>query len=102
MPYGGQLLKWYPYYDESKPCSLICRGVQSSAATSQTSPRETLDKSEEIRNKIEGAAGGSIETGELESDETFVVQLADRVEDGTKCREGSSDVCIAGDCMVSQ
>ncbi|XP_011300116.1 ADAMTS-like protein 3 [Fopius arisanus] len=99
VPYGGQLIKWYPYYDESKPCSLICRGVQVSRATSEASPRESLDKSEEIRNKLDGTVGGSIETGELESDETFVVQLADSVEDGTKCQEGGVDVCIGGSCM---
>ncbi|XP_063995693.1 protein madd-4 isoform X3 [Diachasmimorpha longicaudata] len=99
VPYGGQLLKWYPYYDESKPCSLICRGVQVDKVTSEASPREAFDKSEEIRNKIDGTGGGSIEPGELESDETFVVQLADRVEDGTKCGDESVDVCIGGSCM---
>lgn len=38
---------------------------------------------------------------QLDSEETIVVQLADKVEDGTKCYTDSMDVCINGECMVS-
>lgn len=30
----------------------------------------------------------------------FVAKLAPRVEDGTRCRDGSLDMCVAGKCLV--
>ncbi|XP_012247090.1 protein madd-4 [Bombus impatiens] len=36
---------------------------------------------------------------QFDSEETIVVQLADKVEDGTKCYADSMDVCISGECM---
>lgn len=38
---------------------------------------------------------------QFDGDETIVVQLADKVEDGTRCYADSMDVCIGGECMVS-
>lgn len=39
---------------------------------------------------------------QFDSDETIVVQLADKVEDGTRCYAQATDVCIGGECMVSE
>lgn len=36
-----------------------------------------------------------------EDDPSVVVQLSDRVQDGTRCRPGSLDMCIQGKCQVS-
>lgn len=30
----------------------------------------------------------------------FVAKLAPRVEDGTRCRDGSLDMCVNGKCLV--
>lgn len=38
---------------------------------------------------------------EIDTDDTIVVQLADKVEDGTKCHAEGNDVCIGGTCMVN-
>lgn len=61
----------------------------------------------ETANKIDGGltTGSLIDTNDedLDSDETIVVQLAEKVIDGTKCNNDpdSFDVCIGGNCMVS-
>ncbi|XP_032685179.1 protein madd-4 isoform X3 [Odontomachus brunneus] len=39
------------------------------------------------------------DTLQFDGDETIVVQLADKVEDGTRCYADGTDVCIAGECM---
>lgn len=44
----------------------------------------------------------STDSLQFDSDETIVVQLADKVEDGTRCYAESTDVCIDGECMVSE
>lgn len=93
VPYSGQLLKWYPHYDPTRPCALICRGEQSLENTGgrlrqETSAEKTLPRD-------------ATDASQLDSEETIVVQLADKVEDGTKCYIDSVDVCIAGECMVS-
>ncbi|XP_036150742.1 A disintegrin and metalloproteinase with thrombospondin motifs 6-like [Monomorium pharaonis] len=41
----------------------------------------------------------STDSLQFDSDETIVVQLADKVEDGTRCYAESTDVCIGGECM---
>lgn len=94
VPYSGQLLKWYPHYDPSRPCSLICRGEQSlenseNRLRQETSVEKTLPHD-------------ATEALQLDSEETIVVQLADKVEDGTKCYTEGMDVCIGGECMVSK
>ncbi|XP_034173183.2 ADAMTS-like no long nerve cord isoform X1 [Osmia lignaria lignaria] len=91
VPYSGQLLKWYPHYDPSRPCSLICRGEQSlenseNRLRQETSVEKTLPHD-------------ATEALQLDSEETIVVQLADKVEDGTKCYTEGMDVCIGGECM---
>lgn len=43
----------------------------------------------------------STDSLQYDNDETIVVQLADKVEDGTRCYAESTDVCIGGECMVS-
>lgn len=37
----------------------------------------------------------------LSQEEPIVVQLAPKVQDGTRCRPGSLDMCIDGKCQVS-
>lgn len=37
---------------------------------------------------------------DIESDEAIVVQLTEKVEDGTRCRPEGLDICIDGECMV--
>lgn len=32
---------------------------------------------------------------------SVIVQLSNRVQDGTRCRSGSLDMCIQGKCQVS-
>lgn len=36
-----------------------------------------------------------------EDEPSVIVQLAARVQDGTRCRTGSLDMCIQGKCQVS-
>ncbi|XP_050482472.1 protein madd-4 [Bombus huntii] len=91
VPYSGQLLKWYPHYDPSRPCALICRGEQSlenagSRLRQEMSVEKTLPRD-------------ATDALQFDSEETIVVQLADKVEDGTKCYADSMDVCISGECM---
>ncbi|XP_068083512.1 protein madd-4 [Anabrus simplex] len=70
VPYEGQLLSWTPHHEESEPCALTCRGR----------PRW--------------------ETPSEDSEEALiVVQLAPKVQDGTRCRPGSLDMCINGKCQ---
>ncbi|XP_054005175.1 protein madd-4 isoform X1 [Hylaeus anthracinus] len=91
VPYSGQLLKWYPHYDPSRPCALICRGEQSLEDTGDQLREETS-----VEKILPGEATEALQ---LDSDETIVVQLADKVKDGTKCYTEGTDVCIAGECM---
>lgn len=92
VPYSGQLLKWYPHYDPARPCALICRGEQSletaagSRLRQETSAEKTLPRD-------------ATDALQLDSDETIVVQLAEKVEDGTKCYTEGTDVCVGGECM---
>ncbi|KAK5648990.1 hypothetical protein RI129_003882, partial [Pyrocoelia pectoralis] len=69
--YQGSLFVWSAEYDERNPCSLTCRGKASSFSN------------------------------DLEGNEPLVVvaQLNDKVEDGTRCRQGSLDMCIDGKCL---
>ncbi|XP_076177522.1 ADAMTS-like no long nerve cord isoform X2 [Ptiloglossa arizonensis] len=91
VPYSGQLLKWYPHYDPARPCALICRGEQSLENTGNRLRQETSAEKTLPRDATEAL--------QLDSDETIVVQLADKVEDGTKCYTDGTDVCIVGECM---
>ncbi|XP_033220968.1 protein madd-4 [Belonocnema kinseyi] len=91
VPYGSRLLKWFPYYDSTRPCSLICRGEQS------------LDDISDSRNQK--LLQGRVLTNEdeyitsIDSEEIIIVQLAEKVKDGTRCRPESLDVCIGGECL---
>ncbi|OAD54583.1 ADAMTS-like protein 1 [Eufriesea mexicana] len=91
VPYSGQLLKWYPHYDPTRPCALICRGEQSLENTEGRLRQETSAEKTLPRDATDAL--------QLDSEETIVVQLADKVEDGTKCYIDSVDVCIGGECM---
>lgn len=42
-----------------------------------------------------------VEEYSTEEDGTVVTQLSHRVQDGTRCRPGSLDMCIHGKCQVS-
>lgn len=89
VPYDGQLYKWQTHYDYSEPCALTCRG-------------HTLH----YRSDDGGGYGqsGAETAGDNQSDEEPVVvaQLAKRVQDGTRCRLGSLDICIQGKCQVNK
>lgn len=91
VPYSGQLLKWYPHYDPTRPCALICRGEQSLENTGSRLRQETSVEKTLPRDATDAL--------QLDSEETIVVQLADKVDDGTKCYADSMDVCIGGECM---
>lgn len=71
------------------------RQVRTVSGDSHHQPRDEL-------NGEEGAAAEG-EQDELEdADEpSVIVQLAGRVQDGTRCRIGSLDMCIQGKCQVS-
>ena len=87
------MLKWYPYYDSTRPCSLICRGEQSLDDVSNSRTQKLL-QSKTLQNEEEYITS-------IDSEETIVVQLAEKVKDGTRCRPESLDVCIGGECIVS-
>lgn len=46
--------------------------------------------------ELDGASGTA--TGDEEP--SVIVQLSNRVQDGTRCRIGSLDMCIQGKCQV--
>ncbi|KAK6643498.1 hypothetical protein RUM43_005008 [Polyplax serrata] len=69
-PYDDQYLRWSAHYDENEPCALTCRG----------SPVEESKK----------------KSGE---EPAIIVQLASKVQDGTRCRPGSLDMCVSGKCL---
>uniref|UniRef100_A0AAG5DTY1 PLAC domain-containing protein n=1 Tax=Anopheles atroparvus TaxID=41427 RepID=A0AAG5DTY1_ANOAO len=82
VPYDGALLKWTPHYDYSEPCALTCRGR----------PQHLLED-------MPDSAGAS-ESFPISDDEpSVIVQLSNRVQDGTRCRPGSLDMCIQGKCQ---
>lgn len=72
VPYHDQYLKWSAHYDTNDPCALTCRGR----------PDNELDD-------------GS------DDEALIVVVLAPKVQDGTRCRHGSLDMCINGKCQVN-
>ncbi|KAK2582673.1 hypothetical protein KPH14_004950 [Odynerus spinipes] len=108
VPYSGQLLKWYPHYDPARPCSLICRGEQSLESTvnrlrQQQQQQQQLQLQQQQRSQ-EGTNEKTLprdaqDALRFDADETIVVQLADKVEDGTRCYVDGYDVCINGECM---
>ncbi|KAL7044499.1 hypothetical protein ACKWTF_001926 [Chironomus riparius] len=77
VPYDGALFDWTPHYDYAEPCALTCRG-----------------RPEHLRDdKLS-------ESSDEESEEaSVIVQLSNRVQDGTRCRPGSLDMCIQGKCQ---
>ncbi|XP_015601072.1 protein madd-4 isoform X2 [Cephus cinctus] len=92
IPYSGQLLRWLPHHDPGKPCALICRGEQSLENGVDSGKSKEIQAERVLPLGVDGVS-------EFDSEETIVVQLADKVEDGTKCHPDSLDVCIAGECM---
>ncbi|XP_049536816.1 ADAMTS-like protein 1 [Anopheles darlingi] len=82
VPYDGALLKWTPHYDYSEPCALTCRGR----------PQHLLEDMPD--------SAGAGESFPISDDEpSVIVQLSNRVQDGTRCRPGSLDMCIQGKCQ---
>lgn len=45
-------------------------------------------------------SGGNDEESEHYDEQSVIVQLSARVQDGTRCRSGSLDMCIQGKCQV--
>ncbi|XP_020298368.1 ADAMTS-like protein 1 isoform X2 [Pseudomyrmex gracilis] len=95
VPYSGQLLKWYPHYDPARPCALICRGEQT-LENGITHSRQEVSSSSSSSSAERTLPTDSLQ---FDSDETIVVQLADKVEDGTRCHVEGTDVCIDGECV---
>ncbi|XP_043281703.1 protein madd-4 [Venturia canescens] len=111
VPYRGQLFKWYPHHDRTRACSLICRGVPTVNDRTRTNDfrrtRKLHRDSESIDNgglvgDHDGVTNDSEDednfSRELDTEDDIVVQLAARVEDGTKCHQDTTDVCVAGTC----
>ncbi|EDW49715.1 GM16142 [Drosophila sechellia] len=83
VPYDGTLYKWTPHYDYVEPCALTCRGHPAHLV--EDISRETGD--------------GNAEAAEHYDEQSVIVQLSSRVQDGTRCRSGSLDMCIQGKCQ---
>ncbi|KAH8375094.1 hypothetical protein KR093_008247, partial [Drosophila rubida] len=83
VPYDGTLYKWTPHYDYVEPCALTCRG-HPAHLTEDISPE---------------SAGANGEESEHYDEQSVIVQLSARVQDGTRCRSGSLDMCIHGKCQ---
>ncbi|XP_026839435.1 protein madd-4 isoform X3 [Drosophila erecta] len=83
VPYDGTLYKWTPHYDYVEPCALTCRGH----------PAHLI---EDISREN---GGGNAEEAEHYDEQSVIVQLSARVQDGTRCRSGSLDMCIQGKCQ---
>lgn len=73
---------------------MICRGEQT-LENGATRLRQEVPLGEKTMPR------DSTDSLQFDSDETIVVQLADKVEDGTICYAEGTDVCINGECMVS-
>ncbi|XP_067620933.1 protein madd-4-like isoform X2 [Eurosta solidaginis] len=82
VPYDGTLYTWTPHYDYVEPCALTCRGRPAH-----------LHLGDSSSNENEG-----IEDPE-HYDDHVIVQLSASVQDGTRCRTGSLDMCIQGKCQ---
>lgn len=57
------------------------------------------------QSAVTGAANGQPQERQQQEDEDeprVIVQLADRVQDGTRCGNARLDMCIQGECQVSQ
>ncbi|KAI4477094.1 hypothetical protein M0802_014781 [Mischocyttarus mexicanus] len=101
IPYSGQLLKWYPHYNPARPCSLICRGEQSlDNSVNRLEQQQQRQQQQQGSNKrtLNHDAQDDLQ---FDTDETIVVQLAEKVEDGTRCYLDGHDICINGECMWS-
>ncbi|XP_023158560.1 ADAMTS-like protein 1 isoform X2 [Ceratitis capitata] len=82
VPYDGTLYTWTPHYDYVEPCALTCRGrpAHLHLGDSSSSEAEGVEDPEHY-------------------DDHVIVQLSARVQDGTRCRTGSLDMCIQGKCQ---
>ncbi|KAI4492815.1 hypothetical protein M0804_002606 [Polistes exclamans] len=104
VPYSGQLLKWYPHYDPERPCSLICRGEQSLDNTVNRLQQQQ-EQEQQQQQQQQGSNKKTLDRDphddlQFDTDETIVVQLAEKVEDGTRCFLDGHDICINGECMI--
>ncbi|XP_054082608.1 ADAMTS-like protein 1 isoform X4 [Zeugodacus cucurbitae] len=80
VPYDGTLYTWTPHYDYVEPCALTCRGRPAHLHLGDSASSEGVEDPEHY-------------------DDHVIVQLSARVQDGTRCRTGSLDMCIQGKCQ---
>ncbi|XP_049312465.1 protein madd-4 isoform X4 [Bactrocera dorsalis] len=80
VPYDGTLYTWTPHYDYVEPCALTCRGRPAHLHLGDSASSEVVEDPEHY-------------------DDHVIVQLAASVQDGTRCRTGSLDMCIQGKCQ---
>lgn len=127
VPYEGALLTWTPHYEETEPCALTCRGSPHShpqvwrngMCISLNSHTRAVKlamafKASRCWQKLLAAncwdenlikfpfylQDSPLQFGEADEEAVVVAQLASRVQDGTRCRHGSLDMCIDGKCQV--
>ncbi|XP_039952400.1 protein madd-4 isoform X3 [Bactrocera tryoni] len=80
VPYDGTLYTWTPHYDYVEPCALTCRGRPAHLHLGDSASSEVVEDPEHY-------------------DDHVIVQLSASVQDGTRCRTGSLDMCIQGKCQ---
>lgn len=68
--------------------SFLCRGRPAHLPTDDSDEEDEED--DEEMDDFEG----------VEDEPSVIVQLSTRVQDGTRCRSGSLDMCIQGKCQV--
>ncbi|XP_055914951.1 protein madd-4-like [Eupeodes corollae] len=88
VPYDGTLYMWTTHYDYMDPCALTCRGRPSHLSHDVSQPEVDV--------------GGVIfdpDESDHYDEPSVIVQLSSRVQDGTRCRAGSLDMCIQGKCQ---
>uniref|UniRef100_A0A182TWM9 ADAMTS cysteine-rich domain-containing protein n=1 Tax=Anopheles melas TaxID=34690 RepID=A0A182TWM9_9DIPT len=123
VPYDGALLKWTPHYDYSEPCALTCRTLASTwhvaytadhhksdplaLAVNPTNPPnapngDKLGRPQHLLEDMPDSAGAGDSFPISDDEPSVIVQLSNRVQDGTRCRPGSLDMCIQGKCQQDE
>lgn len=97
IPYDGTIYKWYPHYDEDNPCALTCKGNNPTIRETNVNEEDISTSSDTGMMMLMHPNTGN----SYNSHGIVVVRLADKVQDGTRCRRGSLDMCIDGICQVS-
>lgn len=81
------LILCFCYFDEQKKKTIYFRGRPAHLPTDDSDEEDEEDDEE---MDFEG----------VEDEPSVIVQLSTRVQDGTRCRSGSLDMCIQGKCQV--